>query len=191
MKNWLKKLTSLHKRLACQMEKLRTEDHPSWLIQGRTVLVMKDPQQGPMPINYRPITCLSTNWKLLSGILADKIGIHMDQYMHKAQRGIGGGSRGSKHQLLIGQSVVKDARSRRTNLAMSWIDYKKAYDSVPHSWILECLRLYNIDPRLVPFIRQSVSNWRTTLSANSESIADTTIKSGVIKKMLCHPCCSV
>ena len=41
----------------------------------------------------------------------------MDEYMHKAQRGIGGGS-----QLLIDQSVAKDARSRRTNLAMSWID---------------------------------------------------------------------
>ena len=58
----------------------------------------------------------------------------MDEYMHKAQRGIGGESRGSKHQLLIDQSVAKDARSRRTNLAMSWIDNKIAYDSVPHSW---------------------------------------------------------
>ena len=103
----------------------------------------------------------------------------MDEYMHKAQRGIGGGSRGSKHQLLIDQSVAKDARSRRTNLAMSWIDYKKAYDSVPHSWILECLRLYKIDPRLVTFIRQSMSHWRTTLSANSKSIADVTIKCGI------------
>ena len=68
-----------------------------------------------------------------SGILTDMIGVHIEEYMHKAQRSIGGGSRGSKHQLLIDQSVAKDAQSRRTNLAMSWIDYKKAYDSVPHS----------------------------------------------------------
>ena len=119
---WLKKLTSLHKRLACHMEKLATEgDHPSWLTQSRTVLVIKDPQQGPISNNYRPIPCLSTTWKLLSGILADKIGVNIDGYMHKVQRGIGGGSRGSKHQLLIGQSVAKDARSRRTNLA-SFVD---------------------------------------------------------------------
>ena len=39
---WLKKLTLFLKRLACQIEKLVTEgDHPSWLTQGRTVLVMK------------------------------------------------------------------------------------------------------------------------------------------------------
>ena len=78
--------------------------------------------------------------------------------MHKAQRGIGGESKGSIHQLLIAQSVAKDVRSRRTNLAMARIDYKKVYDSVPYSLILKCLRLYNIDPRLVTFIRQSMSH---------------------------------
>ena len=41
----------------------------------------------------------------------------MNGHMQKAQRGIGGGSRGSKHQLLFDQSVAKGARSRRTNLA--------------------------------------------------------------------------
>ena len=139
------------------MEKLVTEgDHPRWLTQGRTVLVMKDPQQGPIPSNYRPITCVSTTWKLLSGILADKIRVYMNAYMHKAQRGIGGKSKGPKHQLLFDQLEAKDARSRRTNLAMAWIDYKKAYDSVPHSCIPECLRLYKINPRLVTFIRQSM-----------------------------------
>ena len=81
--------------------------------------------------------------------------------------------------MLIGQSVAKDARSRHTNLAMASIDYKKAYDSVPHSWILECLRVYKIDPRLVTSIRQSMSHWRTTLSDNSKSIPDVTIKCGI------------
>ena len=80
---------------------------------------MKDPQQGP-------ITCHSTTWKVLSGILADKIRVHMDGYMNKAQKGIGGGSRGLNHQLLIDQSVAKDAQSRCTNLFMTCIDYKKA-----------------------------------------------------------------
>ena len=44
---------------------------------GKTVLVMKDPQQGSIYSNYRLIICLRTTRKLLSGILADKIGVHM------------------------------------------------------------------------------------------------------------------
>ena len=27
---------------------------------------------------------------------------------------------------------------------MAWIDYKKAYDMVPHSWIIECLDLFGV-----------------------------------------------
>ena len=84
-----------------------------------------------------------------------------------------------KDQLLIDQSVAKDAWSRRKNLTMVWIDYKKAYDSASHLWILECLGLYKIDPRLVTFIRQSMLHWGTTLTANSKSIADVTIKCGI------------
>ena len=30
---------------------------------------------------------------------------------------------------------------RKTNPAIAWINYKKAFDSVPHSWILETLDL--------------------------------------------------
>ena len=64
---------------------------------------------------------------------------------------------------------------------MAWIYYKKAYNSVPHLWKLECLRLYKIDPRLVTFIRQSMSHWRTILSANSKSIANVTINIDIDK----------
>ena len=62
-----------------------------------------------------------------------------------------------KHQMLIDHSVAKDVRSKRTNLTMTLIDSKKAYDALPHLFILECLRLYKIDPRLLTFIRQSMS----------------------------------
>jgi len=38
--------------------------------------------------------------------------------------------------------VLREGKSKRKNLAMGWIDYKKAYDMIPHSWILECLELF-------------------------------------------------
>ena len=36
---------------------------------------------------------------------------------------------------------VKKVKSRNKNLAKAWIDYKKGYDMVPHSWIIEYLDL--------------------------------------------------
>ncbi|XP_078026439.1 uncharacterized protein LOC144464171 [Epinephelus lanceolatus] len=98
-----------------------------------------------IPSENRPITCLSTAWKFLSGIIAAKITRHMGQYMSKAQKGIGSNTRGAKHQLLIDRAIARDCRSRKINLCTAWTDYKKAYDSMPHTWILECLELYKIN----------------------------------------------
>ena len=30
----------------------------------------------------------------------------------------------------------------KKNLARAWIDYQKAYNMVPHSWIEECLKIF-------------------------------------------------
>ena len=37
-------------------------------------------------------------------------------------------------------STLIKASVRRKNLAMAWIDYKKAYDIVSQSWIINCLK---------------------------------------------------
>ena len=177
---WLKKLTALHERLAAQMNQLLREGtHPEWLTEGRTILIQKDPSKGTVPANYRPITCLSTMWKLMSGIIAAKISGHMDQYMSRPQKGIGKNTRGAKHQLLVDRTVARDCRMRNTNLSTAWIDYKKAYDSMPHTWIIECLEMYNINRTLRAFIGNSMRLWKTTLEANGKPLAKVSIKCGI------------
>ena len=46
--------------------------------------------------------------------------------------------------------------SRRKNLAMAWIDYKKAYDVLLQSWILHCLKMYKISHDVINFIEQTM-----------------------------------
>ena len=48
-------------------------------------------------------------------------------------------------------------------LFMAWIDYKKACDSAPHSWILSCLGLYKVHPRICVFIQNVMQNWKVNL----------------------------
>ena len=40
------------------------------------------------------------------------------------QKGCKRGSCGTKDQLLIGKTVLKDCKKRHTNLSMAWIDYR-------------------------------------------------------------------
>ena len=51
---------------------------------------------------------------------------------------------------------------------MVWIDYKKAFDSIPHSWIIEVLKVYNICPIITEFIKNSMKKWRTKMCLHHE-----------------------
>ena len=48
-------------------------------------------------------------------------------------------------------------------LSVAWIDYRKALDSVPHNWLLECLCLFMFSPVLVHCFERLLPLWRTTL----------------------------
>ena len=47
---------------------------------------------------------------------------------------------------------------------MVWIYYRKAFNSVPRSWILKVLDLFKISPVLVNFRRINMSIWKTSLN---------------------------
>lgn len=182
---WLKKLTALHPRLAAQFQTVidNPEQLPVWLVSGKTTLILKNAEKGPIASNYRPITCLPTMWKLLSGIIASKMLEHLvaNKILAFEQKGIRPGSRGTKDQLLIDKMIGLDCKSRRTNLAVAWIDFAKAFDSVPHSWIVETLKLYRIHSSLTLFLQNSMSLWNTALFVNREFMADISIKCGIFQ----------
>ena len=102
-----------------------------WMTKGKTTLIQKDPSKGTAPNNYRSITCLPMMWKILTAQIREKIyysltsrGLFPDE-----QKGCRKGSRGSAELLYRDQYILNESKTRRKNLAMAWIDYKKAYDS--------------------------------------------------------------
>jgi hypothetical protein len=50
-----------------------------WLITGLTYLLPKSGDTKE-PKNYRPITCLSTMYKTLTGITARRISVHLEEH---------------------------------------------------------------------------------------------------------------
>ena len=106
-----------------------------WMTRGRTYLILKDVKKGSDVTNFRPITCQPLMWKILTGSVSESLYHHLEseKLLPEEQKGCRKQSRGTKDQLMIDKMVMKNCRRRLTNLCVAWIDYKKAYDMVPHS----------------------------------------------------------
>jgi hypothetical protein len=63
----------------------------------------------------------------------------------------------NKEQLIIDTVIMEQARKNNRNIYTAFIDYKKAYDSVPHSWLLKILKMYKINLDLINFLSHVMS----------------------------------
>ena len=157
---------------------------PEFLTKGITYLIPKR-SHSTDPAKYRPIACLSTMYKIITACLANKLYAHCDEHkiMAEEQKGSQKGSLGCKEQLLIDMVVTKQACRYKRNLHMTYIDHAKAYDSVPHSWLISILKIYKVNKEVVSFLANMMSRWKTTLILSSKetriTIPDVRIRKGI------------
>ncbi|CAF1657578.1 unnamed protein product [Adineta ricciae] len=133
-----------------------------WIANGRTVLLYKAGSRDD-PSNFRPITCLNTCYKILTGYIA----IYMSRYINERnmlpieQRALQKNVWGCTHALIVDQTVVADAYYQKQRpLSVAWIDYAKAFDSVPHKYILWVLEAMQVPSPLRALIKSLMTQWR-------------------------------
>jgi len=65
---------------------------------------------------------------------------------------------------MISTAIYEDCRRRKNkNLSIAWIDYQKAFDSVPHSWVEKSIALVGVNSKIVRFCKLSMEKWNTRL----------------------------
>lgn len=70
--------------------------------------------------------------------------------------------------MLIDKQILKEARIKIRCLDMGWIDYRKAYDMVPHSWIIEMLELVKVADNVKGLLCGSMRVWKIVFTSNRE-----------------------
>ena len=60
--------------------------------------------------------------------------------------------------------LLQEVKGRKKNLAMGRTDYRKAYEMVPHSWVIESLNMMSMAKNVVDFLGKTVKSWRVELT---------------------------
>ena len=141
------------------------KDLPEWLVKARTTLAAKN-EETRNPKNYRPIACENIMMKTYTGTLALLLNEHLNEnnIIAPEQAGAKKGMWGCTDQLLINRVVTNEVTKGRRNVNMIWWDYKKAYDSVPHAWIIEALKLAKVPGNIIGAIQHLIRKWQTELN---------------------------
>ena len=155
---------------------------PAWVAHGCTVLCQKDPRKGNAVENYRLITCLPLMWKLLTGVEEMYDYLEQEKLLPEAQKGYRQGSRGTKDQLLIDKTVLKDCKKRHNDLSMAWIDYKKEHNFVPHNWINGCMELFGTANNARNSLEKSVEQWKLSVTSKGEYLGEVDVKRGIFQE---------
>lgn len=167
---WWKSFPCVHEHLArIFTEYIRgTKPIPSWLVEGRTVLI---PKKGDLskPQNYRPITCLNTVYKIFTSVLNERILSSIGPVWNQIyeQKGSKRGLAGCKNNLLIDRCICHDAVAYLRNLSMAWVDYAGAFDSTSHPLLLKLLECLKVHPDIVKCIANIMPLWRTKFAVSS------------------------
>ena len=176
---WLKRFTSQHQRLTEKLnENIQSLSIPSWLVKSRTVFIQKDLAKGNAVGNYRPIACLNLLWKLKTGIIADKLYQHLENenLLLEEQKGCRHVFRGAKDQLLIDKAVIRNCKRR------IWLGYfRKAYDMVPHAWIIKALKLIGAAPNVIALLKSTMTGWKTELISGDINLSKVNISRGIFQ----------
>jgi Reverse transcriptase (RNA-dependent DNA polymerase) len=115
------------------------------------------------PSKFRPITCLTSFYKIITACISNNQRREHYSLIAEQQKGCKKGAYGYKEQLVIDNIIMRQAQVKIRNLYGGFVDYKKAYDMMPHSWLLLVIRLNKICEVIQGFLAYMMQNWKTTI----------------------------
>lgn len=135
---------------------------PPWIAHGRAVSLYKGKGNRKDPGNFPTIACLNTCYKLVTGVMARWISNEVRKVplaLPDSQLALKKGVWSTTHAHILDRTIVQDCVSRKRKLAIAWIDFSKAFDSIPHSYILWILKSIGIDGNIISLLSGLMDRW--------------------------------
>jgi exonuclease III len=117
--------------------------------------------------NYRPITLLNTDYKLLTKTLALQLTTKIGPLIHNNQAGFIPGRSIFDH-IRLTKVMTKYTEMTKENGAIIALDQEKAYDKIIHTYLWNTLEAFNIPTRYRNTVKSLYENAKTVVAINGK-----------------------
>ena len=119
---------------------------------GVITLLPKKDKDHLLIKNYRPITLLTVDYKILAKCLANRIKRFMNDLIHPDQSGfLKGRNIGNNVRLIF--DIIEYTQTNEIPGAIVLLDIEKAFDSVNHNFLFHTLKQFNFGTKFIDWIR--------------------------------------
>ena len=64
---------------------------------------------------------------------------------------------------MIDQLILGQTQRNKRKLSTAYIDYQKAFDSVPHTWLMKSLQLHKVNSKIIMCFENVMRKWSATV----------------------------
>jgi hypothetical protein len=132
------------------------------------------------PANYRPVSLTSILCKVLEKCVANRITEHIfkNNLTCKEQHGFRSG-RSTTTNLLEALNIWTEALSHNIPMDIIFLDYAKAFDTVPHKRLINKIKSFGISGEVLEWITQFLTGRRQCVKVNNTKSDWKPVVSGV------------
>ena len=115
--------------------------------------------------NWRPITLLNVDYKIISGVIANRMKSQLNSLISNSQKGFISGRYIGECTRLV-SDLIHNMRKRKTAGIILLIDFEKAFDTLNHAFIDKTLRYFNFGENICKWIKTFYNNIVSSVTNN-------------------------
>ncbi len=140
-------------------------DRSTSFARGWMAPIYKEKGERTRVVNYRPITLLNTDYKLLSKSLAIRLAEVAPRLIHKAQAGFVPGRKIHNHTQLA-RMMMAWTEANQADGAIVALDQEKAYDKISHDYLWRVLERFGVPTTLIKLVQSLYAHAETSVMIN-------------------------